>query len=340
MDRVVMKIVICGRDYIEVFAWLRNYLDSFSRSATRQRTGDKTNEAQQKYNDRRSSDWCRYLIKTNFSSGRDLFVTLTFRRGESPDTYEGLLYVMKKYLKRVECDSAGIVLRWLFVVELTKQGTYHVHLFVNGEVPRNVLREKWTAGGIHVRTIGQQTVDLDKIAGYVQKSPVGKHGFHYSKKTLEMPVIEIDEKLMESSLFKSLAYQSQFEHTDVAVVMEQKFPGYRMIIRRDYDSPYGSPRPCGWFDEYLRSPYMHVELERIRDDAERERQYERLAKQTACITPSRRMGRDDSYWQRMADERMELRREEQKEKLRENLMRPTTRIAQTGSVTGLVALPA
>lgn len=332
MERVVMDIVTCGENYIEVNAWLKRGSYSFRQSVTRHKTGEKTCESQQQYNDRQSVALCRQLIKTNFSSGKDWFITLTFRWEKCPDTYEELLYVMKKYLKVIQqySNKHEIVFRWLFVVEQTARGRYHVHMLVNRDVPRDVLEDRWdTYGRLYVEKIGYSTKDLDKLAAYIQKAPVGKHGYHYSKKTLQMPVKERDEKLMEPSIFKSLAYESHFAKVDVAEAIERLFPGYRMVMDAD------DRECCGWIDEWAMTPYMYIELERIRDDAERERQYERLAKQTQCLTPSRRMNRDAEYWSRMAKERMELRREEQKEKLIERLLGHKTKTLDSCSMTGL-----
>lgn len=297
MESVIMDIITCGENYIEINGRLKRGSDSFRQSAKRHKTGEKTCEKQQAYNKRQSLAKCRQLIKTNFSSGKDWFITLTFCWEKCPGTYEKLLYVMKKYLKTVQsyCDTHGIDFRWLFVVELTARGRYHVHMLANSDLPRDVLEDRWnTYGRFHVKNIGYRTKDLDKLAAYIQKAPVEKHGYHYSRKTLRMPVKERDEKLMSPSLFKSFAYESHFAKTDIADVIERLFPGYRMVINTD-DEAY-----CGWIDEWAMTPHMFVELERIRDDKERKHHYDRLAKQTHCLTTSRRMDRGAEYWQQMS----------------------------------------
>ena len=317
MDRVVMDIVTCGDNYIEVNAWLRSGSDLPRPSLPRQRTGEKTSDVQQRYNDRKSAALCRQLIKTNFSSGEDSFFTLTFGRGDCPATYDELLYVMKKFTKSVQryCDKHELIYRWLFVVELTAKGRCHVHMLMNGDIPADIVETVWReyGGRIHRRRIGYSTKDLDTLAAYIQKQPAGRHGFHYSKKTLQMPVRERDEKLLEPGLFKSLAYESHFAKTDVADVMERLFPGFRMVMDAD-DREF-----CGWIDECMRTPYMFVELERIRDDRARQQQYERLSRleqKRAYQQQKSRPVRDAEYWRQMAEEQREWEKEMRREWIR------------------------
>lgn len=253
-----MQITFMGKDadFLDVRAYLPP--DSRMRAGRMHETSD----AQKEYNNTQSAKKLRMLIKHNFSSGHDWFVTFTFGRKLCPTSYDGVQDVMVGYFESLRklCKKFGLPLRWIYVIEIGKHGRYHVHAVINGEVPRDIVSRCWDSGRMYFELVADDTTQLDKLATYMSKAPVGKHSYHTSK-TIEYPDTETDDGLMGENVLKAIAYDADYDERVIASVMEQLFPGYRYV------------HGVGYYCERLMSPYLYVEMERIRDKERRQEKY-------------------------------------------------------------------
>ncbi|MBR1494419.1 MAG: hypothetical protein IJ601_05165 [Acidaminococcaceae bacterium] len=293
MEYARLKIYQCGENHLELVNYLHRGSKVRGVVCRGGRTGKPTSKEQEKYNDRITADRIRRYVKTNFSCGRDMFATLTYQPDCAPLSHSQVVKDMGRLAKRMQrwYNKTDFELIWLYVIEVTKAGAYHIHMFYTEGMPGDVLERVWGNGDVKVRTVSNKTLQLDDVAAYVAKCPKGKQAYHCST-NIKSPTEETDDKLMDVSVFKSLAYEEKYDVVAVKAVMEQLFPGYRMVIRDDQTT-------CGYYCEYLNSPYLFVEMERIQDASERSRQYSNIAKQN--ITPLRQM-HDKNYWNDMADD--------------------------------------
>ena len=259
--RLQMTFMGKNADYLEVKA----YLPCGGNRMRRERFQE-TSDFQKNYNNNMSAKKLRMLVKNNFGCGSDHFVTFTFGR-KHPIDYDGVQKVMYDYFKALARYCKGLVpLRWLYVIEIGQHGRFHIHAFINADIPIDFIQHYWDDKGIgrtHFEVVVADTVQLDKLAEYMAKAPQGKHSYHTSR-TVEFPETETDDGLMDAETLMEIAYASDYNEAVVAGVFEQRFPGYRFVRR------------IGYYSEHLMSPYLFVEMERIRDGSERRERYVEL----------------------------------------------------------------
>lgn len=110
--------------------------------------GDKvkpTTEQQKKINTRRAERDLRILMNANFGYG-DYHLELDYirRRGEAPRSKEQMRRDMDVFLRecRKEYKKAGMLLKYIHVMEVGEKGARHHHLVIN-QIDTKILQECW-----------------------------------------------------------------------------------------------------------------------------------------------------------------------------------------------------
>lgn len=110
-----------------------------------------TTLAQKEGNLRRATMRLTWLMNENFRDG-DYLVTLDYRKECRPEDAERTHKDFKNFFDRVKrrLKREGIEIpKYIRVIEIGKKGAWHHHFVIN-EIPVEVIRECWAAGGIHI----------------------------------------------------------------------------------------------------------------------------------------------------------------------------------------------
>ena len=249
MRYVRTKIYECGQEHMEVEMY---YAPSSVRRARGPKTGIATDEVKQMKNEKESVKSLVRLLKSNFSSGQDHYVTFTFDELRKQRTFDEVQKVCKKYFQNLmdRCGRRGIVARWIYVVEIGGKGRYHVHAFVGREVPLSQIVRGWARGFVCSRKVPSDAEAVRQIAEYSLKAPQGKHGWHRSRNLLR-PTVETDDKLVASGEFSAIAGDG-FPEGPVVELMGRLFPDFQVV-----------PGWRGYYCSAMESPYLYVALQRV-----------------------------------------------------------------------------
>lgn len=247
----------CGPEHMEVEMY---YAPSSVRRARGPKTGIATDEVKQMKNEKESVKSLVRLLKANFSSGQDHYITFTFDGPRKPRTFDEVQEVCKKYFLNLSdrCARRGIVARWIYVIEIGDKGRYHIHAFLGKEVPLGQIVRGWVKGFVRPGRVPSDAEQIKGIAEYSLKAPQGKHGWHRSRNLLR-PTVETDDKLVSSSEFLSIA-SDDYPEGAVIELMGRLFPNYRIV-----------PGWYGYYCSSMESPYLYVALQRVhRQEGKRE----------------------------------------------------------------------
>ena len=247
MGRLVRtKVIECGSEYRDVEMYLA---PSDVRRRRGPRTGIESTAAKTERNNREAKKTFVRISKANFAGGR--YITLTFAKQYRPDTTEEAHKLARDFFEGVydRCARRDIHVRVVYVVEVGRRGGLHVHALVNEAVPIGQL-QRWRWGITCIRSVPANTEDIEKIAGYMVKSPLGK-GRHrwYKIGTLSEPVVTADDKQVTPSEFWAM-FLDGFREGDVMELVARLFPGHRIVYWE------------GYFCGQMESPYLSVSLER------------------------------------------------------------------------------
>lgn len=249
MERLVRtKIYICGPAHIETESF---FAPSSVRRVRGERTGVKTDSDKMKRNKTESIKQLRRILKSNFYTGLDHYVVLTFNRDNHPADIEDAYKICQCYFGNLadRCTRKNIVVKWLYVIEFGSRGRIHIHAFINAGVPIGQIQRGWRYGMVLIKNVPNDAEAIDLIASYTMKAPQGRHSWHRSR-NLEMPAEETDDKLISPGLFVSMA-NGGFAIGDVESVMQRIFAGYVVV-----------PGWIGYYSETMQSPYLAVSLQR------------------------------------------------------------------------------
>ena len=160
MDFVRLKTFYCGERHVECemfFASSQTYLHR----NPRRRTGLTTTEKQQLSNIKNSLKRLRRSIKCNFATGIDWYVCLTYTDKFLPEDDEAAVEEVRKFRDRLQamCKRRGIECRIIIVTERgKKKGRVHHHLFVNSEVPLELIKKAWSKKLVNAKGYPKESI--------------------------------------------------------------------------------------------------------------------------------------------------------------------------------------
>lgn len=187
------KMIIAGRIVKTAIYTAPEPLDGQRARAEKSRM---TTAAQKAMNNKAARARLEMLMAANYS-GRDLFVTLTYRDKELPPSRAAAVERLRKFIKifRAQRKKNGQALKYLYTTE-EKHGEarLHHHLVINGTgADIEVLKSLWPYGDIiDIEYIGAR--GYDELSIYMTKEsvagrPVGAQMWTASRNMVK-PVIE------------------------------------------------------------------------------------------------------------------------------------------------------
>lgn len=164
-----------------------------------------SSEAMKKINQRKAGVKLRRLMNANFQDG-DYLLRLDFSKKPSgSDEMQGLMQKFTRKLKR-ELLKKGIELKYIYVKEVGKRGSRHIHMMMN-KCDLDIIRKCWGHGGIHVDplfTQGQYGKIAEYFIKYAAKTEdtegelVGKRW--YGSRNLKQP--KVTKKVISANKFR------------------------------------------------------------------------------------------------------------------------------------------
>lgn len=137
-----------------------------------------TPEKMERYNQKMAARELTRLINANFTQ-EDMYLTLTYRRGERPEPAAAQKQV-RKLLRgaRKKAREGGAELKYILVTAIGERGAIHHHVILSG-VDLKDLRGLWPYGGIHAVPLYSNR-EYSGLALYLieqeSKGPTGQRG--------------------------------------------------------------------------------------------------------------------------------------------------------------------
>lgn len=147
-------------------------------TATRREKTDRTPEAVQKYNGKMARRQLIRIINANFTPG-DIYLTLTYRRGERPREDEAVKD-RSRLLRRLQgkVKKRGGELKYIAVTAIGSKGGIHHHLVLGGTVAED-LRGLWDKGRTDIQYLYEDG-HYEALAAYLidqeARGPGGQGG--------------------------------------------------------------------------------------------------------------------------------------------------------------------
>ena len=197
----------------------------FQQAGKRQRRYRATSEVQQKLNLKNSRKKLLRLMRANFEED-DLHLTLTFR--ENPEDNREAERRISNFLQRIRLKykSSGIELRYLRVTEQGKNGRFHVHIIITGDIDRDILERLWGHGYANAHRLQYENDGLSGLSNYLTKERVNFRRWSGSKNLIR-PEPEQHDGRIEVSGAEALA--EMIEAGDAYAYFENAYPGYALI---------------------------------------------------------------------------------------------------------------
>lgn len=131
-----------------------------------------TPEAIKKQNQRNKEKRMRRLIEANFQEG-DLWMTLKYPKGYRSDA-EKVKADLKAFIDsmRRKYKAKGYELKFIYRVEVGKQGGIHIHMIVpriRGADTESMAQKSWKQGRINFQEL--DAGDYSELAAYITKPP-------------------------------------------------------------------------------------------------------------------------------------------------------------------------
>lgn len=242
------------------YKWSGNY---GAKGEKREPKKKATKEQIEKQNQRKKEKYTQRLLKLNFEKS-DIWCTFLYPRGTRKPISE-VKEDIKKFLRKLRniYKKRGEELKFIYRIEIGKQGGIHFHMIVNniqGEPSIDMMIQKsWTQGRVHYERLGGEEEDCINLANYIVKKPTEEQ----EKKIKEQIQSDDDRRSIISyscsrNLIKPIAERKEYTRRTVKKLIEdgpQPTDGY-YILR---DSIYAGVNPYTGMS-YLN--YTEVRLKR------------------------------------------------------------------------------
>jgi hypothetical protein len=208
------KRYYCG-EYLDVYIF-----PTYRPGGRRGKKSKPTCEAQKKLNQRHRADKLVRLLHANFTP-EDLEIHLTYT--EQPESAEQAKKDLQNYLRRVRRrrEKLGLSpLKYIAVTEKGKNGRYHHHVTVNGEIDRDELESLWGMGFANSRRLQFTENGLAGLGHYVVKDPIFSKAWNASKN-----LIDPEPKTRDGRISGHEAAELSRDTTNNAEY-EKLYPGY------------------------------------------------------------------------------------------------------------------
>lgn len=231
------KRYVCG-DYLDAYVY--PVVPCGKPSPGKRQKKRPSREVQKKLNQRHAREQLARVLHANFGE-RDLSMTMTWR--EMPETKEQAVKEFQKWLRKVRglYRNAGIQLKYIWQMEKSRKGRYHVHVVISGGIDRDTLEKAWGKGYANTKRLQFDDGGLAALARYITKSHhedaeerVTYRSYNGSKNLIK-PEPEINDTRIRSR--KRAAAMADMDPD----ILEELYPGYLVVDMDSFHSDeYGS----------------------------------------------------------------------------------------------------
>lgn len=130
-------------------------------------------EVQKKLNRRHAAEHLERVAHANFTDN-DLSITLTFT--ENPKTKEEATKKIQAFLRKLRrlYKKANIEMKYIWQMEKSKKGRYHVHMILSGGIDRDTIEKKWGLGYANTKRLQFDQNGITALTRYIGKSHTDK----------------------------------------------------------------------------------------------------------------------------------------------------------------------
>ncbi len=193
---------------------------------------NQTPEKQQQQNMKRAKHRLILLLETNFNIDEDYHLTLTY--AEPCHTLERCQKDIRNFFARVRRarESRGLPdLKYLYSIGHDAGQRLHVHVILNGGIPREEMEQLWGKGYANGMVLQGYGTGLQGMANYLYRQNERERlaGNRYGQKSwsgsrnLKKPKERVSDTKMSNSRVKTLAFDFRNEAKGI---MEKLYPGY------------------------------------------------------------------------------------------------------------------
>lgn len=196
---------------------------------------------QKDLNDKNSRRYFNQMAKSNFSE-KDLIVGLTFSKEYAPASEKEAKKEFENYVKRINRARRKIGLnpmKYLVVMETTRGGKYHFHMFMEDGLDRDLVEELWSRpkkkgekkrerlGRVNSQRIQPDKNFCEALTTYLMKDPKGKKRWSGSRNNLHRPwVTNNDTRYTRSQIDKLAQMPGDCEY--IKNFFERQHAGYEL----------------------------------------------------------------------------------------------------------------
>jgi hypothetical protein len=170
-------------------------------------------EVQKRLNRRHAKEHLTRLLNANFTE-RDLFLTLTY--GENPESEDQVKRDIRNFFRKLRriYKKLGAALKYIWQMEKSKRGRYHVHIVMSGDLDRDEVEKLWGKGYANTKRLQFDRSGISALSNYITKNKpiddddaeISTYRSYNSSRNLIDPEPEIsDSKIKSRKMAKELA---------------------------------------------------------------------------------------------------------------------------------------
>lgn len=173
-----------------------------------------TSETQQRLNNKNAVRKLARSINCNFGKN-DLLLSIGYQDWNRPDTLEQVQKDVQDFIRRLRYHYKKIskILKYIIVFEEGElRGNFHVHIFLSQGLDRDKIENLWGRGCANCKRLQPDFFKgLDRVAGYVSKSPLGSKRWIPSKN-----LVKPKERVRTVSRRKALEFLEALQSSETA----------------------------------------------------------------------------------------------------------------------------
>ena len=190
-----------------------------------------TPEAMKIVNDRNARKRFERLAETNFRTGADYAITLTYA-GDAPEDEETCNRDLRNYLKRVNRARKKLGLKRakaVGVLQVGKLGRLHHHLLIEGGLDRDTMEKLWGKGYANCDRIqagkgGLTAITRYMTRGFSNKRDIGRHRYFYTR-NLKQPVVTMSRTRISRRQAEMIREDANIQGE---IIFRKKYPGLKL----------------------------------------------------------------------------------------------------------------
>ncbi len=187
-----------------------------------------TRAIQQKLNQRNAAKRLVRDIRMNFGE-EDIFLHLTCRPGEEPESLEEAQRMVRNFLRRLKrlYKRQGVTLKYIYCIERgEKNGRFHCHTVLTGGVDRDAIEKAWGKGYANSERLQVEEDGLNALARYMVKGRIVYKTWVGSRNlTHPEPVVRDNAFTMDDVEEMREAIEGRNAHRH----FEALYPGFELI---------------------------------------------------------------------------------------------------------------